>query len=358
MRFFAWALVAALLCAPCAALASGCSDNTNPTAGRGDVDGTDAGDQNETSITTGQGGGPGFSNDIKLIVEPSDDGQALLDAIKGAKSSVHMTMYLLTDSDVTNALIAQNAAGHDVKVVLNQTFPSGQGNSNATAFGKLQAANPNMVVYASSAFTYTHEKCVIIDGTTAWIMTMNTTFSSPTANREYLTVDTDPDDVAEADAIFQADFAQTSITPDGKLLVAPTNDKDRIRALIGTAQSTLDLEVEELSDSDVANDLAAAGDRGVKIRVVLADDGSPSNAQTNAVSLLKSHGASIVTTTTPYIHAKAIVVDGVSMYVGSANLTQNSMSYNRELAIVTTNSDAISAVMSAIDTDFGNGTAE
>ncbi|MGH7286048.1 MAG: phospholipase D-like domain-containing protein, partial [Polyangiaceae bacterium] len=262
------------------------------------------------------------------------------------------------DTDITNALIAQNAAGHEVKVVLNQTFPSGQGNSNSSAYDKLHTADANMVVYAPGSFTYTHEKCVVIDGATAWIMTMNTTYSSPTSNREFLAVDTDADDVAEADAIFQADFASQSITPDGKLLVAPDNDKGRIRALIGTATSTLDLEVEELSDSDVANDLAAAADRGVKIRVVIADDGTPSNAQTNALNELKSHGASIVLTSTPYIHAKAIVVDGVSMYVGSANLTQNSMSYNRELAIVTTSSDAISAVESALDTDFGNGTAQ
>ena len=337
---------------------AGCTDNTNPSSGGGDVDGGDSdGSGGDAAPTTGDGGGPGFSNSIQLIVEPSDNGDGFVNAVKNAKSSVHMTMYLLTDSDVINALIAQRQAGHDVKVVLNQQFPSGQGNSNANAFAKLQAADANMVVYAPSGFTYTHEKCAIVDGTTAWIMTMNATFSSPTSNREFLAVDTDSDDVKEADAIFQADFANQSITPDGKLLVAPTNDKGRIRALIGTAASTLDLEVEELSDSDVTSDLAAAADRGVKIRIVLADS-SPSSSQSNAVSTLKSHGASIVTTSTPYIHAKAIVVDGASMYVGSANLTQNSMSYNRELALVTTSSDAISAVENAVDTDFGNGTAQ
>ena len=72
------------------------------------------------------------------------------------------------------------------------------------------------VVWAPSRFTYTHEKAVIIDGTSAWIMTMNVTFSSPTANREYLALDTDPDDVAEAEAIFQADFANAGRQPDGQ----------------------------------------------------------------------------------------------------------------------------------------------
>ncbi|MGH7330014.1 MAG: hypothetical protein ACREJX_16840, partial [Polyangiaceae bacterium] len=68
MRFFALAVAAVGLCAPCAVLAAGCSDNTSPGAsGTSDVDGgSDASNQSETSITTGEGGGPGFSNDITL----------------------------------------------------------------------------------------------------------------------------------------------------------------------------------------------------------------------------------------------------------------------------------------------------
>lgn len=350
-RIFAWTLAALAIAAPAAGLVTGCSDNTSPP-------GLTAGDGGSGDDGSAQGdAGANVSNAIDLIVEPSDNGDGLLNAIKNAKTSVHMTMYLLTDSDIIKALISQQQAGVDVKVVLNQQFPSGQGNSNADAFAKLQAANANMVVYAPSGFTYTHEKCVVIDGKTAWIMTMNATFSSPTSNREFLAVDTDPDDVAEADAIFAADFAGQSITPSGKLLVAPDNDKDKIRAVIQNATKTLDLEVEELSDFDVEDDLTAAGDRGVAIRVVLAD-GTPSNAQQNAVNNVKSHGGQLVVTADPYIHAKAIIADGATMYVGSANLTQNSMENNRELGIVTTSSDAIAKVKSAVDTDFANGTAQ
>ena len=99
--------------------------------------------------------------------------------------------------------------------MLNQNFPDAP-TSNASVFTQLQNAGVGCV-WAPSEFTYTHEKAVIIDGTTAWIMTMNLTFSSPTSNREYLALDTDADDVAEADAIFEADFANTTFTPQGKL---------------------------------------------------------------------------------------------------------------------------------------------
>src|SRR5947207_674774 len=83
----------------------------------------------------------------------------------------------------------------------------------------------------TSSFTYTHEKCVILDGTSVWIMTMNLTYSSPTSNREYLAIDTDTDDIAEAEQIFQADFAAASGSFTGKLLVAPVNARDGITQL-------------------------------------------------------------------------------------------------------------------------------
>lgn len=349
----------------CSAGAFACSDNTTADgtttkskdggSQTSDDDGDTTSKDDGGTTSTGDGGGPAYTSALSMIVEPSDDGAALLNAIKAAKTSIHMTMYILSDNDTVNALVAQKGKGLDVKVVLNETFPSGQGNSNSSAYQTLHSTNASMVVYAANTFTYTHEKCIIIDGTTAWIMTMNESSSAPTSNREYLAVDTDPSDVTEADAIFNADFTHTAITPTGNLLVAPTNDKTRIRALIGTATKSIDVEVEELSDYDVVNDLAIQADNGSKVRIVLSDI-TPSSAQNTAVTKLKAHpNVSLVTTHDPYIHAKAIIVDGTRMYVGSANLTDNSMDNNRELGLVTETSDVIAPVQSAVSTDFAAG---
>ena len=163
-----------------ALVALGCSPAPDP----GDSGGDDAGPDAPATATT----------DVSVYVEPSDGAQALLASIQGAQSSIHMTMYLLTWNNCVNALIAQAKAGRDVKVVLNKNFPT-TGQSNDTVFSQLQAGGVH-VAWAPSTFTYTHEKAVIIDGTSAWIMTMNVTYTSPTSNREYLGFDRDPDDVA------------------------------------------------------------------------------------------------------------------------------------------------------------------
>jgi len=310
-----------------------------------DADATDASVDDSPSTVTSA---------VSVIVEPSDSASQLLASIQAAQSSIHMTMYLLTWSSVVDALVAKKQAGLDVEVVLNQSFPS-PGQSNDPVFAQLQAAGVN-VVWAPSAFQYTHEKAVIIDGTSAWIMTMNVTFSSPTQNREYLALDTDPDDVAEAEQIFQADLTGTPITPTGKLVVAPGGARPALLALIDGATTTLQVEDEELSDDAIVTALVAAHDRGVTVRVVLSDD-TPTSAQSSAVQTLESDGIEVRKLSTPYVHAKAIVADQTLAFVGSENLTQNSLDANRELGLVFDTPSEVSKVVVTVGGDFASGVA-
>jgi cardiolipin synthase len=304
----------------------------------------DAGD--ETPATT--------TSDVTIVVEPSDSAQQLLSTIQSAKSSIHMTMYLLTWGSCVDALIAQKKAGLDVKVLLNKNFPS-SGQSNDTVFNQLQAGGVD-VAWAPTSFTYTHEKAVVIDGTSVWIMTMNVTYTSPTANREYLALDTDADDVAEAEQIFQADFTNTGIDPTGKLVVAPNNARAPLVALIDGATTSLDVEGEELSDSAIVSAIVSAHDRGVAVQIVLSDD-TPSSAQSSAVQTLQADGIDVRKLSTPYIHAKALVADGQLAYVGSENFTANSLDANRELGVIVSAASEVAKVQTAITGDFGAAVA-
>jgi phosphatidylserine/phosphatidylglycerophosphate/cardiolipin synthase-like enzyme len=264
-------------------------------------------------------------------------------------------MYLFTSTDVSDALVAAKKRGLDVMVILNQSFPQG-GNANTTAYNALTKGKVP-VVYAPSAFTFTHEKAVIVDGAHAWIMTMNVTKTSATENREFLAIDDDADDIAEVEAIFQADYANKSFLPSGKLVVAPVNARERLLELISAATSTVDLEGEALSDPQITNALAAKAKVGVAVRIVLAD-GSTNPAQDTAIATAKQAGAKVVIQKTPYIHSKAIVVDGARAYVGSANFTAGSLSYNREIGLIVDNTAEVAKVASTIATDFSTGTPQ
>ena len=122
---------------------------------------------------------------VTIIVEPGDNGDMMVAAINGvATSAFHMTMYQLTSSRVINAHKARKTAGVEVKVLLNHDFPGGMG-SNASVYSELMGAGVSVRYAPSTAFQYTHEKAMVIDGKTAWIMTMNASDSAMSGNREF-----------------------------------------------------------------------------------------------------------------------------------------------------------------------------
>ena len=315
---------------------------------------------------------------VTIIVEPSGDrGAALVDAINAAKTSVHMEMYLVTNSSIVSALASRASAGLEVKVILNETFPAGSGDSNASEMTTLMGDKGVDVVWASASFTYTHEKCVIIDGATAWIMTANATEASYDSNREYLAVDTDPTDVAEAEAIFAADYAQsgytsgnTHSTPDvpGPLVVAPAppmNSLPDLVALIQSAKQSVYAEVEEIDNASIASAFVTAVKNGATVDFVVANLSENTSGNT-ALTTITSGGGHVYiggapeatsTATDPYIHAKAIVIDGTKAWIGSENFTTGSLEYNREVGVVFTTPAQVQAVETAIKSDVASGKA-
>jgi phosphatidylserine/phosphatidylglycerophosphate/cardiolipin synthase-like enzyme len=303
---------------------------------------------------------------VSILVEPNGhNGAELIAAIDAANKSVHVTMYMLTSHEVLGAIIAAHARGLDVKVVLNEHFAfSTPGESpNSLAFAALTSAKVS-VAWASPHFAYTHEKCVLLDGKVAWIMTMNASISGPMHNREYLVIDTIPADVAEAEAIFAADFAGKPIVASGALVVAPDNAKLKIMTLIASAKHTLDVEGEEFSDHDVARGLIAAVAKGVQVRLVVANAPGNLPAANPSVAMVKAAGGKVYVSGAPssghsglgpYIHAKVVLADGSAAYIGSVNFSTGSMTRNRELGVIVTNVQELAKVEVAIAADIAAG---
>ena len=109
--------------------------------------------------------------------------------------------------------------------------------------------------------------------------------------------------------------------------------RDGLVTLLGKATKTVDFEVEELGDAAITTAFCNAAKAGATIRGVLADI-TESATEKKAVTALQACGIDMRTLKKPYIHAKAIVVDGKEMYVGSANFSSVSLSQNRELRLV------------------------
>ena len=292
------------------------------------------------------------ASDFSLLILPDQGENAIYNFVDSATSSINVTIYELNDTTLENDLVAREAAGVDVRVILDQA----QKSYNQAAYNTLTAGGVG-VVWSSTAFTYTHQKTITVNDDESYISTGNFDTTYYATSRDYGVFDTDANDVSAIVAVFNDDYTHTSITPsDGDDLVwSPTDSQTRILSLINGATTSLDIEQEEFSDSDVISAIVAAENRGVTVRVVLED---PSD-YSSEVSEVENAGGKVTgysSSTGFYIHAKAIIADyGTSdqkAFAGSENLTSNSLNDNRELGLITSDSGIVDGLESTFDADF------
>jgi len=288
-----------------------------------------------------------------LLVLPDDGGQAIPDALAAARQRVWVEMYLFTDGDALDALVAAHRAGADVRVLL-EPAPYGAGDDNQTAYVTLQQAGVD-VRWFSMPGGLVHIKLLLIDDA-AWVLTPNLTSAGLTRNREYAVIDRAPADVARAESVFQADQAGRPLGDDAgtRVLVSPRDARPRLTAAIDAARASLSVEIEELSDADLIAHLAAAHGRGVGVSVLVP--ASNVSAATGAgVAALRSAGVPVRALSSPTLHAKAMVIDGGTTYLGSVNFTRASLDDNRELGLLLADAPVTARVAATLDADWGHG---
>jgi phosphatidylserine/phosphatidylglycerophosphate/cardiolipin synthase-like enzyme len=296
---------------------------------------------------------PAASTGVQLIVEPDAGARAVLGLVTAARASVWMEMYLLTDADAIAALAARARAGCDVRAIL-EPHPYQADGANQAAYDALAVAGAT-VAWSSPRFALTHAKAIVIDHVRLAVMTLNLTQAGLTANREYVAIDDGRDDVAAAEALIAADLAGGGTVPAaGRLIASPGGTRAPLAALIDGASQSLDLEMEELSDSGMVDALAAAATRNVAVTIVLPASGL-SAASASAAQRLAAAGVVVRQLAAPDVHAKVIAADRRRLYVGSINLTSASLDANREIGLVIDGAGPASTAAETVARDQMNG---
>ena len=204
---------------------------------------------------------------------------------------------------------------------------------------------------------------MIVDGTTAFIMTSNfsraalggSSGSSSNTNREYGIIDTNSTDVQAVTAIFNADWNETTAQfNDPNLVVSPINSRNAFSTLINSAHHTLLIEAEEMNDSDIEQALTNAAQHGVQVEVILpAASSSSGDSNSQGISTIKQGGVQVREDPQLYMHAKIIIVDGQKAFVGSENISTQSLDQNRELGIIVSDTAVLNKLQVTFQHDWG-----
>lgn len=304
--------------------------------------------------STGRAAGGGA---VGLFVEPDDGRAPVLDEIEAARASITLEVYLLSDEETIAALERARRRGVAVRVILEEDPFGGAGNQ-PEVYARLQRAGID-VRWDNPAFRFGHVKTMVVDGRVALVMNQNLTRSSFTGNREFGVVTTRAAEVAQAAAIFEADWARSAEPPDGPLIVSPTTSRADLLGLIDGSRRSLDVYAEVVRDQEIMDAFVDAETRGVAVRLIMSGDldGTDDNAEERAE--LADAGVDVrLARGGLYIHAKMVLADGERAFVGSQNFTATSLDQNRELGVFLDDRANLGRLARTFEEDFAAGRVE
>ena len=291
------------------------------------------------------------AQNVRLFVYPEESENTLLDAIKGARARVYLTTYLLTDLRVIDMLSQARANGAEARVLLEDA-PFGGGVASKSTFERLEKAGIP-VKPGNPAFRFTHQKSLVIDET-AYVLTANMTRSAFQANREFGLIITEPADVAEIVAAFNADWERKPFAPASpRLIWSPINSRARINAVIASATASLDVYAEVVQDNDQVRLMVEAARRGARVRMIVPpSDGGVTATPTDDMARLRAGGVLVRQLRSPTQHSKVMQSDRKIAFVGSQNVTATSLDLNRELGMLVSDAAVLARLASIFETDW------
>ncbi len=284
---------------------------------------------------------------VAVTIQPDDGDGPLIARIEHARLAVDVTIYELSSPRIVAALEAAAVRGLVVRVLCdrNQALPQ--------VVESLRRAGAE-VRSSSDGFVNTHQKTVTIDREVSFVFSGNLDGRAFVRGRNYGVFDDDPDDVADLEELFDADW--TSRPPAigcTRLVVAPQNARARILGLLAEARQRIDVEALYITDREVEEALVTAHERGVAVRVLFNDPSFGLGDVRPTATRLLARGIPVRRSGDRFVHAKLLVADRTWAFIGSENFSRTALDRNREVGIFVSEEDGdVERVAGTFDGDW------
>ena len=144
-----------------------------------------AGCVTDNAYLAGSSGGKASRPSLDIYFSPTGGCQkAILDIIGGARTEIRMQAYVLTDTNIVDALCRAQARGVDVQVALDGKFSK---TSQGMMIVKALVAS-KVRTWADSKHAIAHNKVVVVDKTTVVTGSYNFSYSAEARNAENMLV--------------------------------------------------------------------------------------------------------------------------------------------------------------------------
>ncbi len=294
-----------------------------------------------------------------LIVEPDDGIEPVRDFILTAQSSLLIKQFTFTEPTLIDAVIGRKKAGVGVRVMLNPQR-SGGDRANDESYERLKDAGIE-VQWSNPKFYVTHEKSIVVDEKAAMVATYNLMIKYFTLTRDYGIITYDPAHVRQIIEVFNADWEHRDYSPgfDDGLLWSNSNSRYHMARFIDTAQRHLYVQHPKYVDAVILDHIAAAADRGVKVKVLCGGKHGISEWDIldtfASLRTLRRFGVKVRKQKNLRVHAKLLIVDKERALIGSMNIDRSAFDLRRELGIFLDDEKTVERLAAVFEHDWDEG---
>ena len=276
---------------------------------------------------------------MKLIIQPNDGAAPLVSAIRKAKKSIEVAVFRFDHRPLEAELHAAAARGVKVTVLIASVNRGG-----IESLRKLElrclAAGLTVGRTNDDLFRY-HDKFLIIDRRTLYVLSFNFTHLDIERSRSFGIVTTNAQWLQQAIALFEADRWRTKFAPRSQnFVVSPCNARKTLGSFLRRARKELLMYDPEITDKEMLNILRARSNAGVKIRV-LGSIAADFDVTVRKLSPMR-------------LHTRTIIRDGHQAFIGSQSLHAPELDRRRELGLIIRDPKTVKKLADIFDADWKN----
>jgi phosphatidylserine/phosphatidylglycerophosphate/cardiolipin synthase-like enzyme len=285
---------------------------------------------------------------LALIIQPGDSFFPIVDAIDSARHTIKMTIFRMDDPIVLNAL--SHAVTRRVSVqALVAPASKGWTKRNKRLVDDLSKIGVDVRTpkAAGEKVKRYHYKVLMVDDSQALILTFNPTQKNLHYARDFGVVVRDQKITTELNRLFDSDWKGASFKAEPTpLVISPLNSRKKLIRLLNSAQRTIRILDAKLEDHQVMGLLMRKAASGCDVKIIArntAFDHVVTNFHVRALARYK-------------LHAKCIVIDSSTFFVGSQNLREVSLDARREVGIIIRDEAMARKIERIFDDDWVNAT--
>jgi cardiolipin synthase A/B len=275
---------------------------------------------------------------MKLIVQPDAGVTPILSAIRHARRSIDLLIFRLDRYQITDALAAAVRRGVPVRALIAHTNSGGEKSLRNLELHLLEAGVT--VSRTGEDLVRYHGKMMIVDASLLHVYGFNFTWLDTRGSRSFGLTTRDPNLVAEAQKLFEADCTRQPYSPgyDG-FVVSPENARERLSTFIAGARKQLLIYDPKLTDRAMIRLLVERVKAGVDVRIM----GKLGRGK-STLSAERYPGERL--------HVRAIVRDGRGAFVGSQSLRRLELEKRREVGLLVADARVVSDLQKTFERDW------